>query len=162
VPLNSDFPQRLFRFPKEANKKWELVNDLYAWLDLDRVEPLPDEVARIDPKTAICKVKENIEQVFQDGNQVAPVYRFGANGTLCVPTGLIFIILNEGCSIEECSEQISAAEFLIEKQSPAGGAWLRHQPGSIQSTLSCFGKLVEIEAVQSAEPQFLMQRGEKN
>ena len=105
---NFDFPQRLCCFPSQATKEWELDETLYARLELEKAEPIPSEVARIDLKTAIFQVKENIEHAFQNNNRAAPVYRLINHGTLCVSTGLIFVVWNEGDGMEECSEQISA------------------------------------------------------
>ena len=158
MPTNPGVPQRLLRFPSEENKEWELVEGLYARLGLSSIEALPDEVSRVDPSTAICRANDKLKQTFQEGEKFAPVYRQANSELLCVPTGLIFIILNEGFELEVCIGQISNAEFSVEKKSPTGGAWLGHQSGSIGSALNCFPKLFEIKEIQSVEPQFLLQR----
>ena len=161
MSLDFSFPRILSRFPTEANEKWELVVDLYALTDLDSAELVSGEVLRIDRKIAICSANTNIERVFQTNDQVAPVYCLANNGSLGVPTGLIFIVLCDNYCLEECKEKIMVAGFLVNNQSPTGGAWLGHKSDSIHSALNCYRDLVRIEEIESAEPQILMQRAIK-
>ena len=159
---NFAVPHRLYRLPHEENKEWELAEDLYARLGVASVGALADEVMRVDATTAVCRDNQKLDQAFQEDDQFAPVYRLATSEQLCVATGLVFVILNEGFKLEDCIEQISNTEFSVEKRSPAGGAWLCHQSGLVVPALIRYEKLAEIEAIQSVEPQFLMQRTLRN
>ena len=156
-----DFPVCIFRYPTEQNHhQWELVEQLYAWLEVDQDVSYPNEVGRIDASIIVCRVESNPADDDQVGSR-APVYR-AASGKICVATGLIFVALNEGFTIEDCQSDLNKAGFEIQKRSPAGGVWLGHQSGSIQAALSCYSALAEFKELQSVEPQLLMQRAARN
>lgn len=159
---NFGFPIRLHRYPEGKNYRWELVAELYARLRVSENESIPDEIDRIGSNTVICRASKGSEEDFEYENDRAPVYRLGQNGHKGAVTGLIFVTLNDGFTFEDCHDSLAEAGFVIEKQSPTGGGWLQHQSGSIKTALSCYLELSELEAIQTIEPQVLLQSVSKS
>lgn len=158
---SEEFPLRLCRFPEGDGPQWELVDEFYGRLLANRNATLPNEVARIDSNTVICRVSLNSAEDARHIKENAPVYRLVPNGPLCVATGLVFVTLKDGFTLEQGCDSLKETGFVIDKQSPAGGAWLRHESGSISAALRCYLELGQLEAIRSVEPQFLVRRSKK-
>ena len=154
VNSNLNFPAQLSRYPDDENRRWEIVDDLYAKSVRAADPPKSDEVIRVDPTTAVCRSTEKKNDCAECG----PVYRLVPHGQICVATGLIFVTLEEASSYDQLEEAFKAVGFTIEEQSPTGGFWLRHKSGSIKSALENYLAVSKLKQVKTTEPQFLSQR----
>jgi len=127
VNSNLNFPAQLFRYPDDEDRRWEIVDDLYAKSVSAADPPRSDEIIRIAPTTAVCRSTGEKN----DCEKYTPVYRQVPHGQICVATGLIFVTLEEGSSPDHLEELLKKVGFAVDSQSPTGGAWLRHISGSI-------------------------------
>ncbi|QKQ76371.1 hypothetical protein [Nostoc sp. TCL240-02] len=93
--------------------------------------------------------------------KLSPVYTIEPNGSLAVPTGLVFIRFAEGVDIESQHEAINQAGYeVVESLDYAPhAAWLRAQSGNIADAIAKIPQLEAIPKVENIEPQMLMERG---
>ena len=157
---NKNYPKRLKFHSGGETHEWELVNGLIAKLNVQDEIPIEHEVMRLEPGIAISKVPDDQDST-EEGDNEAPLYKVGTNGAPGVATGLIFVRPIDGIALEDCRESVKKAGFEIEKTSPSGGFWVRHQTGSIKASLIEYQKILEISDIQTAEPQLLMKRQSK-
>ena len=89
---------------------------------------------------------------------VSPVYTLSPNGSLAVPTGLIFIRFAEGVKVESHQADIKLAGYEIAETLAyaPNAAWLRAQSGQILAALLGIAKLEALADVENVEPQMLM------
>lgn len=92
--------------------------------------------------------------------KLSPVYTIEPNGSLAVPTGLVFIRFAEGVDIESQHEAINRAGYeVVESLDYAPhAAWLRAQSGNIVDAIAKIPQLEAIPKVENIEPQMLMER----
>ncbi|MEH1866249.1 MAG: hypothetical protein V7K69_14775 [Nostoc sp.] len=93
--------------------------------------------------------------------KLSPVYTIEPNGSLAVPTGLVFIRFAEGVDVKSQHEAINRAGYeVVENLDYAPhAAWLRAQSGNIVDAIAKIPQLEAIPKVENIEPQMLMERG---
>ncbi|MBD2677336.1 MULTISPECIES: hypothetical protein [Nostoc] len=96
-------------------------------------------------------------------NPLSPVYTLEPNGSLAVPTGLVFIRFAEGVDVESQHEAINRAGYEIEQSLAYApqAAWLRPKSGNIADAIAGISRLEAIPNVENVELQMLMERGLK-
>ena len=95
-----------------------------------------------------------------EGRDEGPVYSVGEDGPIAVPTGRVFVRLEEGLRAEERRPQLLAAGFEIE-QVPSyapHAAWLRPREGGVAAALHGLAALERVPGVVHVEPQLLRER----
>ena len=92
---------------------------------------------------------------------LSPIYTLQPNGSLAVPTGLIFIRFAESVDVKSQREVINRAGYEIVESLPYAphSAWLRAQSGNIADAIAGISRLEAIADVENVEPQMLMERG---
>ncbi|MCC5607366.1 hypothetical protein LC612_11335 [Nostoc sp. CHAB 5834] len=92
---------------------------------------------------------------------LSPVYTLQPNGSLAVPTGLVFIRFAEGIDVKSQREVINRAGYEIVESLPYAPhtAWLRSQLSNIADAIARISQLEAIPKVENIEPQMLMERG---
>ncbi|MBD0390109.1 MAG: hypothetical protein ICV54_27300 [Nostoc sp. C3-bin3] len=92
---------------------------------------------------------------------LSPIYTLQSNGSLAVPTGLIFIRFAEGVDVKSQREVINRAGYeIVESLDYAPHtAWLRAKSGNIADAIARIPQLEAIPKVENIEPQMLMERG---
>jgi hypothetical protein len=93
------------------------------------------------------------------GVTITPVYRLGARGPLAVPTGLVFLRLEEDRRIEDYEDRIASAGYRIAGKldyAPNSG-WLESATGTVADALRGIDKLESLPHVANVAPQMLMQ-----
>jgi hypothetical protein len=98
-----------------------------------------------------------------EAHEAGPVYSAGAGGPLAIPTGRVFVRLEEGMSPEKMRPAFSAAGFEIERTLPyaPNAAWLRPLDGGAAQALERLGDLEKTHDVVHVEPQMLMERAKR-
>ncbi|MEH1839702.1 MAG: hypothetical protein V7L20_13240 [Nostoc sp.] len=91
---------------------------------------------------------------------LTPIYTLQPNGSLAVPTGLVFIRFAEGVDVKSQREIINRAGYEIVQSLPYAPhtAWLRAQSGNIADAIARISQLEVIPKVENIEPQMLMER----
>lgn len=91
----------------------------------------------------------------------SPIYTLQPNGSLAVPTGLVFIRFPEAVDVKSQREVINRAGYEIVESLPYAPhtAWLRAQSGNIADAIAGIPQLEAIPKVENIEPQMLMERG---
>ncbi|MEH2138302.1 hypothetical protein [Nostoc sp.] len=94
-------------------------------------------------------------------NTLTPIYTVQPNGSLAVPTGLVFIRFAEGVDAKSQRELINRAGYEITQilDYAPHGAWLRARSGNIADAIAKIYQLEAIPKVENIEPQMLMERG---
>jgi len=87
------------------------------------------------------------------------VYSRQPSGPLAIPTGLVFLRLEEGCKVEASEDAIGKAGYEIAEKLPYApqAAWLRaasHDPAEALRRLS---ELERLPNLKNIEPQLLME-----
>jgi len=92
---------------------------------------------------------------------VTPIYTLQPDGSIAVPTGLVFIRFAEGVDVESQREVINRAGYEIVQSLDYAphAAWLRAQSGNIADAIARIPYLEVIPKVENIEPQMLMERG---
>ena len=92
---------------------------------------------------------------------LSPVYTLESNGSVAVPTGLVFIRFAEGVDVESQHEAINRAGYKVAQSLSYAPhtAWLRAQSGNIVDAIAGISRLEAIADVENVEPQMLMERG---
>jgi len=103
---------------------------------------------------------ENAIRLASTTGTLGPIYTLQTDGTLAVPTGLVFIRFVEGVEVELHREAIKQAGYEIAQSLSYAphAAWLRAQSGNILDALVGISKLEAIPNVENVEPQMLMER----
>ncbi|MBE8988004.1 hypothetical protein [Nostoc sp. LEGE 12450] len=93
--------------------------------------------------------------------KLSPVYTIEPNGSLAVPTGLVFIRFAEGVDVKSQDEAINRAGYEVVQilDYAPHAAWLRAQSGNIADAIAKIPQLEAIPKVENIEPQMLMERG---
>ncbi|WP_138500629.1 hypothetical protein [Nostoc sp. PA-18-2419] len=94
-------------------------------------------------------------------NTLSPIYTLEPNGSLAVPTGLVFIRFAEGVDVESQRQAINGAGYKVEESLDYAphAAWLRPQSGNIADAITGISRLEAIPSVENVELQMLMERG---
>ncbi|WP_375467748.1 hypothetical protein [uncultured Nostoc sp.] len=92
---------------------------------------------------------------------LSPIYTLQPNGSLAVPTGLVFIRFAEGVDVESQREVINQAGYEVAQSLDYAphAAWLRAQSGNIVDAIAGIPQLEAIPKVENIEPQMLMEKG---
>jgi hypothetical protein len=103
---------------------------------------------------------ENAIRLASTTGTLGPIYTLQADGTLAVPTGLVFIRFVEGVEVESHREAIKQAGYEIAQSLSYAphAAWLHAKSGNILDALVGISKLEAIPTVENVEPQMLMER----
>ncbi|MBN3995185.1 MAG: hypothetical protein HWQ36_33205 [Nostoc sp. NMS2] len=122
------------------------------------------------PKTialgAILQLNDGAIGVFSgepnqsEKGKLSPIYTIEPNGSLAVPTGLVFIRFAEGVDVESQREVINRAGYEVVQilDYAPHAAWLRAQSGNIVDAIAKIPQLEAIPKVENIEPQMLMER----
>ncbi|MEH2012371.1 hypothetical protein [Nostoc sp.] len=92
---------------------------------------------------------------------LSPIYTLQPNGSLAVPTGLVFIRFAEGVDVESQREVINRVGYEVAQSLDYAphAAWLRAQSGNIADAIAGIPQLEAIPKVENIEPQMLMEKG---
>jgi hypothetical protein len=92
--------------------------------------------------------------------KLSPVYTIEPNGSLAVPTGLVFIRFAEGVDVESQHEAINRAGYEVVQilDYAPHAAWLRAQSDNIVDAIAKIPQLQAIPKIENIEPQMLMER----
>jgi len=103
---------------------------------------------------------ENAIRLASTTGTLGPIYTLQADGTLAVPTGLVFIRFVEGVEVESHRSAIKQAGYEIAQSLSYAPhtAWLHAPSGNILDALVGISKLEAIPNVENVEPQMLMER----
>jgi hypothetical protein len=98
-----------------------------------------------------------------EGVDAEPVYSAGRNGPLAVPTGRIFVRLEDGLTPEERRGEFASLGLEIEKtlSYAPNAAWLCPVHGGAAEALRLLSEVEKVPGVVHCEPQMLMQRTPK-
>ena len=93
-------------------------------------------------------------------NTLSPIYTLQPDGSLAVPSGLIFIRFVAGVDVKSHREAIKLAGYEVTDSLSYApqAAWLRAQSGKILDGLRGISRLEAIPDVENVEPQMLMAR----
>ena len=93
--------------------------------------------------------------------KLSPVYTLQPNGSVAVPTGLVFIRFAEGVDVKSQREVINRAGYEIAQSLDYAphAAWLRAQSGNIADAIARIPQLKAIPKVENIEAQMLIERG---
>ncbi|GIV85662.1 MAG: hypothetical protein KatS3mg052_2669 [Candidatus Roseilinea sp.] len=93
------------------------------------------------------------------GEEVSAVYQ-GNGGMLVVPTGRVFVRLNEGARVEAYTDAFRKLGFVIAQSPPYAPhvAWLEREDGDAAAALRSVGALEKLPQVCNVEPQLLTAR----
>ena len=111
---------------------------------------LEQEGIAVVPMTAAVQAVEGL----------GPVYQLEAGGNPAVPTGRVFVRLQEGRPASERRRDFVQAGYVVESI-PAWAphtAWLRPATGGIVAALHGLERLRALAGVEHVEPQLLRQR----
>jgi hypothetical protein len=116
---------------------------------------------------AILRLNDNAIAVFSgEPNQseqgiLSPIYTLESNGSLAVPTGLVFIRFAESVDVESQHEVINRAGYEVAQSLDYAPhtAWLRAKSGKIADAIAGISQLEAIANVENVELQMLMERG---
>lgn len=91
---------------------------------------------------------------------ISPIYALQPDGSLAVPTGLVFIRFVAGVDVESQREAIKQAGYAVAQSLAYAphAAWLRAQSGKILDAIMGIPQLEAIPAVENVELQMLMAR----
>ena len=103
---------------------------------------------------------ENAIRLASTTGTFGPIYTLQADGSLAVPTGLVFIRFVEGVEVESRREAIKQAGYEIAQSLSYApqAAWLHAKSGNILDALVGISKLESIPNVGNVEPQMLIER----
>ena len=103
---------------------------------------------------------ENTTRLTSSQGTIGPIYTLQTDGSLAVPTGMVFIRFAEKVDVESHREAIEQAGYEIAQSLSYAphAAWLRAQSGKISDALMGISKLEAIPDVENVEPQMLMAR----
>lgn len=92
--------------------------------------------------------------------EVTAVYRCSDGSSLCVPTGRVFVRLEEGLRVEDFAEAFRKLGFVIAQSLPYAphAAWLEREDGDIAAALRSVSALEQLPQVRNVEPQLLSAR----
>ncbi|MEH2007405.1 hypothetical protein [Nostoc sp.] len=92
---------------------------------------------------------------------LSPIYTLQPNGSVAVPTGLVFIRFAEGVDVESEHEVINRAGYKVVQSLDYAphAAWLRAQSGNIVDAIAGIRQLEAIPKVENIEPQMLIETG---
>lgn len=93
-----------------------------------------------------------------------PVYELTAGGTLCVPTGWIYVRFAKGASLQDHTTGLEAAGFRIVRTlsyAPNAG-WVVAVAGGIAASLNGLGRLGALNGIEEVAPQMLSQASRKD
>jgi hypothetical protein len=113
-----------------------------------------------DGAIAVFSGEPDTTQLTSTQATIGPIYTLQPDGSLAVPTGMVFIRFAENVDVESHREAIKQAGYEIAQSLSYAphAAWLRAQSGKISDALMGISKLEAIPNVENVEPQMLMAR----
>ncbi|MHC5738501.1 hypothetical protein [Nostoc sp.] len=122
---------------------------------------------RTVPPGAILQLNDGAIAVFSgEPNQsepgtLSPIYTVQPNGSLAIPTGLVFIRFAEGVDVQSQRQVINRAGYEVAQNLDYAPhtAWLRATSGNIADAIAGISQLEAIANVENVELQMLMERG---
>lgn len=118
----------------------------------------PEAVTTIGEEISVLRADPASIQDSRPDEQLTPVYALGGGERYAVPTGLVFVLLDEGTEIGQCEQQIRNAGYEVVRrlEYAPNSAWLRSRSGEIDEALNGLKKLDAIPQIKNVEPQMLM------
>lgn len=115
---------------------------------------------------AVLQLNDGAIAVFQGEpdepktDTLSPIYALQPDGSLAVPTGLVFIRFVEGVDVESHHEAIKQAGYVVAQSLSYAphAAWLRAHSGEILDAIRGIPQLEAIPDVENVELQMLMAR----
>ncbi|RPI55449.1 MAG: hypothetical protein EHM55_07860 [Acidobacteria bacterium] len=116
-----------------------------------------------DEAKTVFAIYEGQPRARNDADDIGPVYSAGTGGPLAVPTGRVFVRLEEHARAVDKRPQFEAAGFEIEGTPSYAPhtAWLVPRQGGVAYALPALADLERIPDVVHVEPQLLMGRALK-
>lgn len=151
----SEYPQQI----RVGNQSAVLYNRQLGYYAVHYNQPGTEALG------AVLQLNDGAIAVFQGEpdqpktDTLSPIYALQPDGSLAVPTGLVFIRFVEGVDVESHREAIKQAGYVAQSLSYAPhAAWLRAQSGKILDAIVGISRLEAIPDVENVEPQMLMAR----
>jgi hypothetical protein len=151
-------------FPKRLTASSAAGSPIYilepALIALHQGARVPNRKATVDfPAERIAVYpREAVEAVPKNARiATSPVYRLGEGGPIAVPTGLVFVRLQEALPIDTRRDQLQRAGFQLIEPAPKAphAGWVQATDGGIAAALSSLKKLAALAEVVHVEPQML-------
>lgn len=153
IPQRTRVPEWQYQIEKTL---WALRSPLPRALENLRVTRLKHEQI-----TIVRLPSQDVEFEAPGGpGDITAVYLLQRPGPLFVPTGRVFIHLDQGKHALDITRQLEQLGFRIieiPKYAPYSG-WVEHQSSQIDRALTDFEQIQNISGVENVEPQMLTTR----
>ncbi len=152
------FPME-FRAPARKGERTFSAVDGYCAVQLKSLSrtPLDEEVQRIDEHIAMCRGEVSALMKKYPDAEVTPLYREGKLGAPGVPTGRIFLRLDENHAIRDQEQLLRDLGFRLETVNDAipNAGWITRLDNDRVQALMQMDRLSSVESLESAEPQLI-------
>ncbi len=152
----SDYPTRLRASTEHPEVIYTRAKGYHAVKNAPRAQA-KDAVLALEDDDSTYLILEGEPKTLSE--EVSAVYR-GSGGTLVVPTGRVFIRLDEGTRVEAHAHAFRKLGFVIAQSPPYAPhvAWLEREDGDAAAALHSVGALEKLPQVCNVEPQLLAAR----
>lgn len=160
----ASFPRQILVSSRPGSQTYTLMPGYYAIHGQQPGTPAPDAAYLFNEGTiAVFKGSPDQATVAPAPDKLSPVYTLLPGGSPAVPTGLIFIRLEEGVPVGERKDKIKGAGYEVAESLAyaPNAAWLRARSGNIADALAGLKALEKLPDVESVEPQMLMESGRR-
>jgi hypothetical protein len=157
-------PDYFAKYPQQMRVSSERATLLYCrqpgyyGIHYEHPDPVvPDAILQLN-EGAIAVFQGEPDEGMTALGSLSPIYALQSEGSLAVPTGLVFIRFQERVEVKSRSSAIQQAGYAI-AQTPSyapHAAWLRARSGKILDGLVGIPQLEAIPDVENVEPQMLM------
>lgn len=152
----SDYPTRLRASTEHPEVIYTRAKGYHAVRNAPRAQATRAKSALEDDDSTYLILEGEPKTLSED---VSAVYR-GTGGALYVPTGRVFIRLDESARAEAHADAFRKLGFIIAQTLPYAphAAWLEREDGDVAAALHSIGALEKLPHVCNVEPQLLTTR----
>lgn len=152
----SDYPTRLRASTEHPEVIYKRAEGYHAVKNAPRAQAKSAVLTLEDDDSTYLILKGEPKAL---GEDVSAVYR-GSGGALVVPTGRVFVRLDEGARAEAHADAFRELGFVITQSPPYAPhvAWLEREDGDAAAALRSVSALEKLPHVRNVEPQLLAAR----
>ncbi len=152
-----DYPTRLRASTEHPEVVYTRAEGYHAIKNAPRAQERSAVLTIKDDNDGSYVILKGEPQAF--GEEVSAVYQ-GNGGMLVVPTGRVFVRLDEGASAQAYAQAFRKLGFVITQLLPYAphAAWLEREDGDAAAALRNVGALEKLPQVCNVEPQLLAAR----
>ena len=154
------FPQQIPVSSRAGAGTYKLMPGYYA-IHGTQPGPLARDAVHLfnDGAIAVFEGAPDQSTLAATPERLSPVYALVPGGSPAVPTGLIFLRLATGVSVDKLKDEIKGAGYEVAESLAyaPNAAWLRARSGNIEDALAGLEALEKLPQVESVEPQMLME-----